>query len=54
MTPPPQLESLKSNNVSDLLYNANDNYGKFYELKQRYLAWQEWYKSQKQIYSDLK
>lgn len=54
MTPPPQLEPLKSNNVSDLLYNANDNYGKYYELKQRYLAWQEWYKSQKQIYSDIK
>ena len=52
MRPAPNLEKLESNNISDLLFNANENYGKFYELKERYLAWQEWYKSQKEIYED--
>ena len=53
MRPAPNLEKLETNNISDLLFNANENYGKFYELKEKYLAWQEWYKSQKEIFEDV-
>ena len=54
MREPPTLGKLETNNISDLLYNANENYGKYYELREKYLAWQEWYKTQKEIYEDIK
>ena len=56
MTPAPNLKELTSNNVnlSDLLDNANENYGNYYELKERYLAWQEWYKTQRKIFEEVK
>ena len=45
----------KSNNpqISDLIENANDNAGKYYELKEKYNAWQEWYRAQKSIHEDI-
>lgn len=53
LQPAPILNKLESNNLSDLFLNANENYGKFYELKIKYLAWQEWYTSQKQIFNSI-
>lgn len=56
MKPAPVLKELGADetNLSDLLDNANENYGNFYELKERYLAWQEWYKKQKTIFEEVK
>lgn len=51
----PILTPLTENEIqlSDILYNATENYGKFYELKARYTAWQEWYIKQKTIYENV-
>jgi len=56
MTPPEKLKSLSSDNknLSDLLDNANTNYGTYYKVSEQLLAWQEWYKSQKEIYKNIK
>jgi hypothetical protein len=57
LTEPAQnLKSLPENKktLADLLENANDNYGSYYELKTKYEAWQEWYNKQKQIYESVK
>lgn len=40
--------------LADLLQNANENYGLYYEMQDRYKAWQEWYKQQKQIFDSVK
>ncbi len=39
---------------SDLLSNANDNYGKYYELQMKYNGWIEWYEVQKKIFEEIK
>jgi hypothetical protein len=39
--------------LSDLLDNANTNYTKYYNLKDRYDAWQSWYNTQKTIHDGL-
>ena len=36
--------------LSDLLDNANTNYAKYYNLKDRYEAWQQWYTTHQKIY----
>ena len=41
-------------NLADLLANVNENYGTYYQLKEKYEAWIEWYKSQKQIFESVK
>lgn len=53
---PPELTPLSESqtDLSDLLENANENYGKYYELRERYLAWQEWYHSQREIFEEIK
>jgi hypothetical protein len=40
--------------LTDLLENANENFGTYYQLKSKYEAWQEWYNSQKKIYESVK
>ena len=52
MQPPEELEPLDASKtrLSDLIDNANVNYSKYYLLKDRYEAWQQWYRSQQQIY----
>lgn len=40
--------------LSDLIDNANENFGTYYQLKAKYEAWQEWYNSQKTIYDGVK
>jgi hypothetical protein len=48
----PLPEDKKS--LADLIENANENYGTYYQLKSKYEAWQEWYNSQKTIYESVK
>jgi hypothetical protein len=52
----PTLKTLSQTKpeLSDILENASENYGSYYELRERYLAWQDWYKQQKKIYEDVK
>lgn len=38
--------------LSDLIQNANENYSKYYQLKNKYEAWQDWYNKQQKIYND--
>jgi hypothetical protein len=40
-------------NLSDVIGNANDNYSQYYILKEKYEGWQNWYKSQQQIWQGL-
>ena len=40
--------------ASDLVGTVGENYGTYYELRQKLLAWQEWYKTQKQIFEEVK
>jgi hypothetical protein len=56
MEPAPVLKQLDQSKktLADLLENANENYGFYYELQDRYNAWQEWYKQQKEIFNSVK
>ena len=52
MAPGEELVPLQSDQtrLSDLIDNANTNFSKYYLLKDRYEAWQNWYNTHKQIY----
>jgi hypothetical protein len=39
---------------SDLLENVNDNYGTYYDIREKYNAWIDWYTTQKQIFNEVK
>ena len=56
MDPAPELIPLPENEktLTDLIENANTNYGQYYDLKAKYQTWQEWYKQQKQIFESVK
>jgi hypothetical protein len=56
MEPAEKLSPLKKDKVelSDIIENANDNAGKYYKLREKYRAWQEWYTEQKKISEDIK
>ena len=56
LTPAEELQPLPDdkNNLSDLLENSTNNYAKYYSLKEKYQAWQQWYDSQKKIWESLK
>lgn len=41
-------------NLTDLLENVNENYGTYYQLKEKYEAWIEWYNTQKKIFEGVK
>lgn len=55
MEPAPSLTPLDQNdiNLSDLLDNVAENYGKYHELSIKYSAWQEWYNKQKTVFENL-
>jgi len=36
-----------------LLENINENYGTYYEIREKLQAWQYWYKAQKEIYDKI-
>jgi hypothetical protein len=40
--------------VPELLTTVTENYGACYEAIEKLKAWQDWYKTQKQIYEDVK
>ena len=56
MEPAPDLKLLSKDKktLEDLLENANENYGLYYDLQDRYNAWQMWYKQQKEIFNSIK
>ena len=57
MVPATDLDKLptdKKIELSDIIKNANSNAQKYYELRIKYEAWQEWYKEQKSIADELK
>lgn len=56
MEPAPELVPLPDDKreLSDLLENANENYGNYHDLVIKYNSWQEWYKKQKEINNTVK
>lgn len=36
--------------MSEFLNIVTDNYATYYEVRQKLIAWQEWYKTNKQIF----
>jgi hypothetical protein len=39
--------------ASDLLDTVVENYGRFNEIREKLVAWQEWYKQQKRIHEEI-
>ena len=37
-----------------MLENVNENYGKYYELQEKYNTWIEWYIQNKKIFDEVK
>lgn len=48
------LDTSKKVELSDIIENVNENAGKYYELRERYNAWIEWYTEQKKIFESVK
>ena len=48
------LDTSKKVQLSDIIENANENAGKYYELREKYNAWIEWYLAQKKIFEEVK
>ena len=48
------LDTSKKIELSDIVENANENAGKYYELRTKYNAWIEWYNTQKKIFNSIK
>ena len=44
----------KDRTFTGLLLNADRNYSQYYQLRKKYEAWQEWYKTQQRIYQQSK
>jgi len=55
-TPCNKLETLDTTKreLSDLIENAADNYGKHYECEAKLNAWKDWYNTQKKIHEEVK
>ena len=55
-TAPDNLTPLDPNKhtLTDMLENVNENYGKYYDLQQKYNTWIEWYNSNKKISDGVK
>lgn len=55
MKPPSKLLPLSNaHNLSDILDNANTNYGTYYIVSEKLILWQEWYTKQQEIYNNIK
>jgi len=50
LTPP----DTNKRSLTDMLENVNENYGKYYDLQQKYNTWIEWYNSNKKISDGVK
>lgn len=48
------LDTTTKNELSDLINNATDNYGKHYECEAKLNAWKDWYNTQKKIHEEIK
>lgn len=48
------LDTNKKIELNDIIENANENAGKYYELRERYNAWIDWYTEQKKIFELVK
>jgi hypothetical protein len=48
------LDTSKKIELSDIVENANENAGKYYELRTKYNAWIEWYNTQQKIFDSIK
>ena len=48
------LDTNKKIQLSDIIENANENAGKYYELREKHNAWIEWYNSQKKVFDSIK
>lgn len=55
LEPVPVLKPLNSDKheLSDLLENVTENYGTYYDIREKLNAWQFWYKTQKHIYDKI-
>lgn len=40
--------------LSDIIENDSNNAGKYYQLREKYRAWQDWYTQQKKIFESVK
>jgi len=40
--------------MSEFLNIVTDNYATYYEVRQKLIAWQEWYRTNKQIFESSK
>ena len=56
MEPAGKLTPLTKENpeLSDMIENANETAGKYYQLREKYRSWQEWYTQQKKIFDSIK
>lgn len=56
LEPAPELKPVPADKkqFSDLLENVNENYGTYYDVRERLNSWIEWYKTQKDSYNSLK
>lgn len=55
MEKPVQLESIPDNSsFSNMLDVMLNNYSSYYVISERLIAWQEWYKQQKEIFEKAK
>jgi hypothetical protein len=55
--PPSTISSVRGTSkfkVPELLTTVTDNYGSCYETREKLKAWQDWYRTQKQIFGDVK
>jgi hypothetical protein len=56
LEPAQNLEPLNPNKreLSDLLENVAENYGRYHILELKYQSWQDWYNQQKKIFEEVK
>jgi hypothetical protein len=56
MTPAEPLDQITKPNpkLSDIIENDSNNAGKYYQLREKYRAWQDWYTQQKKIFESVK
>lgn len=55
--PPSTISSVRGTSkikVPELLTTVTDNYASCYETREKLKAWQDWYKTQKEIFQDVK
>ena len=56
MAPAEPLDQITKPNprLSDIIANDSNNAGKYYQLREKYRAWQDWYTQQKKVFDSVK